>query len=89
VGLAKPADAESPFKRSAAVEALLPAYEAVLKELAGLGVPEVQLHEPILTHSDAASLKADFEATYKALAAIGVPINLVRVKPTTPLKPIP
>jgi len=49
----------------------------------------VQLHEPILTHSDAASLKADFEATYKALAAIGVPINLVRVKPTTPLKPIP
>ncbi|KAK9821557.1 hypothetical protein WJX81_005017 [Elliptochloris bilobata] len=77
VGLAKPADAEAPFKRAEAVAALVPAYEAVLKELAGLGVPEVQLHEPILTHSDAASLKADFEATYKALSAVGVLINLV------------
>jgi len=84
VGLAKPADAESPFKRAEAVAALLPAYEAVLKELAGLGVPEVQLHEPILTHSEAASLKADFEATYKALSAVGVPINLARARsPTT------
>ena len=78
VGLAKPADAEAPFKRAEAVAALVPAYEAVLKELAGLGVPEVQLHEPILTHSDAASLKSDFEASYKALSAVGVPINLVR-----------
>ena len=78
VGLAKPADAEAPFKRAEAVAALVPAYEAVLKELAGLGVPEVQLHEPILTHSDAASLKPDFEASYKALSAVGVPINLVR-----------
>lgn len=78
VGLAKPADSEAPFKRAEAVAALVPAYEAVLKELAGLGVPEVQLHEPILTHSDAASLKPDFEASYKALSAVGVPINLVR-----------
>ena len=63
-----------------AVAALLPAYEAVLKELAELGVPEVQLHEPILTDSEAASLKADFEATYKALSAVGVPINLARAR---------
>lgn len=42
-----------------------------------LGVPEVQIQEPILTLTDTASLEADFQATYAAFAAVGLPINLV------------
>ena len=42
-----------------------------------LGVPEVQIHEPILTLSGAADLKADFAAAFAAFAEVGVPINLV------------
>ena len=35
-----------------------------------LGVPEVQIHEPILTLSDAAALGADFAAAYAAFAEV-------------------
>ena len=42
-----------------------------------LGVPEVQVAEPILTLSGAAALEKDFTATFDAFAKVGVPINLV------------
>lgn len=77
VGLAKPADASAPFDHDAAIKALLPAYTDLLSNLKSLGVPEVQMHEPILTTSDAAKLKAEFESTYSELSKVGVPINLV------------
>lgn len=35
-----------------------------------LGVPEVQVHEPVLTLSDAAGLEADFMAVYGAFAEV-------------------
>jgi 5-methyltetrahydropteroyltriglutamate--homocysteine methyltransferase len=77
VGLAKPADASAPFDHDAAIKALLPAYIDLLTNLKALGVPEVQMHEPILTTSDAAKLKGEFESSYSELAKVGVPINLV------------
>ena len=76
VGLAKPVEGAT-LDKAAAVASLVPHYVAVLKQLKALGVPEVQVHEPILTHEAAGALRADFEATYEALAAVGVPINLV------------
>ena len=76
VGLAKPVEGTT-LDKSAAVAALVPHYAAVLKELKALGVPEVQMHEPILTHQAANALRGDFEAAYETLAAVGVPINLV------------
>ena len=76
VGLAKPVEGTT-LDKSAAVAALVPHYEAVLKELKALGVPEVQMHEPILTHQAAGALRADFEASYEKLAAVGIPLNLV------------
>ena len=82
VGLAKPADASSPFDHDAAIKALLPAYSQLLQELKGLGVPEAQLHEPILATTDAAKLKAEFTSSYSKLSKVGLPINLVR--PPTP-----
>lgn len=36
-----------------------------------------QVHEPILTRSGSAALAAEFGACYAALAAVGLPINLV------------
>lgn len=81
VGLSKPADASSPFDHDSAIKALLPAYTELLTQLKALGVPEVQLHEPILTTSDAAKLKAEFESTYSELSKVGVPINLVSARP--------
>lgn len=42
-----------------------------------LGVPEVQVHEPVLTLSHAAGLKDDFQKTFDAFASAGVRINLV------------
>ncbi len=77
VGLAKPAEGTGDLDRSAAVAALVPHYAAVLKELKALGVPEVQVHEPILASEKAGDLRSDFEASYAALAAVGLPINLV------------
>ena len=40
---------------------------------------QVQMHEPILTISDASKLKSEFEFTYAELSKVGVPINLVRL----------
>lgn len=77
VGLSKSADASAPFDHDSAIKALLPAYIKLLTQLKALGVPEVQMHEPILTTSDAASLKTEFESTYSQLSRVGVPINLV------------
>jgi hypothetical protein len=42
-----------------------------------LGVPEVQIHEPVLALSHAAELKADFESSFKAFATAGVQLHLV------------
>ncbi|CAK0780359.1 hypothetical protein CVIRNUC_005025 [Coccomyxa viridis] len=77
VGLAKPADASAPFDHDAAIKALLPAYTQLLTELKGMGVPEAQLHEPILATTDAAKLKAEFTSSYGELSKVGLPINLV------------
>lgn len=77
VGLAKPADAASPFDHDAAIKALLPAYTQLLQELKGMGVPEAQLHEPILATTDAAKLKAEFTSSYGELSKVGLPINMV------------
>ncbi|CAL8468951.1 g8492 [Coccomyxa elongata] len=77
VGLSKPADASAPFDHDSAIKALLPAYTELLTQLKALGVPEVQMHEPILTTSDAAKLKAEFESSYSELSKVGVPLNLV------------
>ena len=79
VGLAKPADASTPFDHDGAIKALLPAYTQLLQELKGMGVPEAQLHEPILATTDAAKLKAEFTSTYGELSKVGLPINLVRL----------
>ena len=35
-----------------------------------MGVPEVQIHEPVLTLSDAATLEPDFVAAYDAFAEV-------------------
>ena len=45
--------------------------------LQGLGVPEVQVQEPVLALSHASGLEADFRKTFEALAAAGVPLHLV------------
>ena len=68
VGLAKPAEGTTTLDKAAAVKALVPHYEAVLKELKALGVPEVQMHEPILASQTANDLRADFEASYATLS---------------------
>ncbi|MGC9521514.1 MAG: 5-methyltetrahydropteroyltriglutamate--homocysteine S-methyltransferase [Anaerolineae bacterium] len=60
-----------------ALNALLPLYQELLADLAGLGVTEVQLHEPALVLSEADSLRAHFEAAYAALADAGLILNLV------------
>ncbi|MBN2003801.1 MAG: 5-methyltetrahydropteroyltriglutamate--homocysteine S-methyltransferase [Anaerolineae bacterium] len=61
----------------ALLSALAPLYAALLRELKSLGVPEVQLHEPVLVRGDAADDRAVFETTYAELARAGVAINLV------------
>lgn len=84
VGLAKPADGSSPFDHDAAIKALLPAYSQLLQELKALGVPEAQLHEPILATTDAAKLKSEFTSSYSELSKVGLPINLVSAPATPP-----
>ena len=73
VGLSK----KEGISRSDMVKRLLPAYSQVLKELKSLGVPEVQIHEPILTIADAASLESDFATTFAEFEKSGLFINLV------------
>ncbi|KAL4539572.1 hypothetical protein Ndes2437B_g02062 [Nannochloris sp. 'desiccata'] len=65
------------FNASEMTQRLVPAYVEALNELAKLGVPEVQIHEPVFTGASAVDLRADAEATYAALAAAGVPISMV------------
>jgi 5-methyltetrahydropteroyltriglutamate--homocysteine methyltransferase len=76
VGLSKQAEGVS-FDASKAVAALVPAYSHLLQSLKDLGVPEVQMHEPILTTHRADSLKANFSSTYAELSKAGLPIDLV------------
>lgn len=73
IGLAK----KDGIKSSELVKRLLPAYSQILKELKSLGVTEVQIHEPILTIADAASLESDFKTTFAELEKSGLFINLV------------
>ena len=73
VGLAK----KEGVSRTDLVKRLLPAYSQVLKELKSLGVPEVQIHEPILTVADAAELESDFNLTFAEFEKSGLYINLV------------
>ena len=49
---------EEGLSAEALARALLPCYEALLRELRALGVPEVQLHEPWLVRSEGAALEA-------------------------------
>lgn len=56
---------------------LLPAYAQLLRQLQQMGVPEVQIHEPSLATDAGAASQAVYESTYKALAAVGCPIDLV------------
>ena len=56
----------------------MPAYKQLLQELKKLGVPEAQMHEPILATTNAAKLKSEFTSSYGELSKVGLPINLVR-----------
>jgi len=76
VGLSKQAEGVT-LDASKAIASLLPAYTQLLQTLKGLGVPEVQIHEPILTTHRADSLKANFSSTYAELAKAGLAIDLV------------
>jgi len=49
------------FDRSVMIQRLLPAYQSVLSELAKLGVPEVQFHEPVLALSAASQYQVCLE----------------------------
>ena len=60
-----------------ALAALVPLYAELLRELVGLGVDEVQLHEPVLVRSGAEALRGHFEAAYSTLAGLGLSLNLV------------
>lgn len=64
-------------QREALVDKLIPIYKNLLKELQGLGVTEVQIHEPVLVFDDAALLPL-FKKTYPSIIAAGGPkINMV------------
>lgn len=56
---------------------LLLLYKALLTQLKGLGITEVQIHDPILVTSSANSLQAAVTTTYQQLAEVGLPIHLV------------
>ena len=73
VGLAK----KDGIKSTELIKRLLPAYSQILSELKSLGVTEVQIHEPILTIADAASLESDFKTTFAEFEKSGLFINLV------------
>ncbi|MCJ7551553.1 MAG: 5-methyltetrahydropteroyltriglutamate--homocysteine S-methyltransferase, partial [Anaerolineae bacterium] len=60
-----------------AIAALLPLYAELLRELAELGVDEVQLHEPVLVRSGAGASRGHFDAAYSLLAGLGLSLNLV------------
>jgi 5-methyltetrahydropteroyltriglutamate--homocysteine methyltransferase len=62
---------------SSMLDKLIPAYVQLLTELAGMSVPEVQMHEPCLVLEEACDLKDMFEIAYAAMSKVGIPINLV------------
>ena len=76
VGLSKQPEGTS-LDASKVVASLLPAYIDLLKQLKDLGVPEVQIHEPILTVHKADQLQLNFETTCAEFAKIGLAIDLV------------
>ena len=59
------------------LETLLPLYVDLLHQLKALAITEVQLHEPILVTSQAGSLQGAVEKTYRQLATVGLPMQLV------------
>jgi 5-methyltetrahydropteroyltriglutamate--homocysteine methyltransferase len=56
---------------------LLPLYKELLAQLKGLGILEVQVHEPILVTSSSADLKEIISSIYTQLAHANIPIHLV------------
>jgi 5-methyltetrahydropteroyltriglutamate--homocysteine methyltransferase len=66
---------ERPFGE--VLEELIPVYVELLSELAGLGIAEVQLHEPRLVVDGAAELENHFRQAYTPFAEVDLPINLV------------
>jgi len=61
----------------ALLDQLIPVYTNLLKELQGLGVTEVQIHEPVLVNDDATLLPL-FKKTYPSIFSAGGPaINMV------------
>ena len=76
VGLSKQPEGSS-FDAATAVAALVPAYTQLLTELKSLGVPEVQIHEPILTTHRADALQSNFKSSFAELSKVGLPIDLV------------
>jgi 5-methyltetrahydropteroyltriglutamate--homocysteine methyltransferase len=58
------------------LEKLLPLYSNLFSQLQGLGITEVQVHEPILVTSSATALREAIATTYTQ-AQVGVPIQLV------------
>lgn len=56
---------------------VLPLYADLLTQLKALGITTVQLHDPILVTSSAASLKESVIKTYTHLAEAELPIQLV------------
>jgi len=59
------------------LEKLLPLYSDLFSQLQGLGITEVQVHEPILVTSSATALREVIATTYTQLAQVGIPIQLV------------
>jgi 5-methyltetrahydropteroyltriglutamate--homocysteine methyltransferase len=62
---------------SEALERALPAYRALLRQLAALEVQEVQLHEPALVLGRAGAWEQSYQVALEALSDSGVALNLV------------
>lgn len=66
-----------PGQRESLLDALLPVYEQLLRDLHGLGVTEVQIHEPTLVFAETDLLPL-FKKTYPSIfSAEGLAINMV------------
>jgi len=59
------------------LEKLIPLYGELLAQLKGLGIAEVQVHEPILVTHKAESLKTAITNAYAEFAQVGLSIHLV------------
>lgn len=58
------------------LDRILPVYQILLKELAGLGIQEIQIHEAALVFTDAQVLPL-FQKAYPAILPSGPAINIV------------